>query len=65
MSIREDTCIQRSRPQRAAREARWFRSASALRATLKKPAGFEDWFYTGPTLHFGHAPPRKGRGAKK
>jgi hypothetical protein len=45
--------------------ARWFRSASAVRGAVKKPAGFEDWFYTGPTRHFGHAPPRKGRGAKK
>lgn len=39
----------------------WFRSASAVRGPFKKIAGFEAWFYTGPTRHFGHMPPHKKR----
>lgn len=39
----------------------WFTSKSATRGTLKKIPGFEQWFYTGPTLHFGHvSKPKKG-----
>jgi hypothetical protein len=37
---------------------------SALRAELKKPKGFEHWFYDGPSRTFGHYPPRK-KGMKK
>lgn len=43
----------------------WHVNKSAVRGEVKKPAGFEAWFYTGPTLAFGHYPPRKGPGAKK
>jgi hypothetical protein len=39
----------------------YFVSRSAIRAYLRKPKGFEAWFYTGPTRHFGHAPPKKRR----
>jgi hypothetical protein len=55
---------------------RWFVSASAL-ARGKKildvvpcegftvPEGAPAaWFYTGPCRHFGHFPPKKGRGRK-
>lgn len=38
---------------------RWFVSRSAIRYQMKKPLGFEAWFYTGPTLHFGHFPSKK------
>jgi len=44
------------------RARRWAASASALRGPLKKPAGFEKWFYDGPSLHFGHSPPKKKGG---
>ena len=37
----------------------WFVSRSAVRGAVKKPTGFEAWFYTGATRHFGHFPPRK------
>ena len=39
----------------------WFVSKSSARGYVKKPKGFEAWFYTGPTLKFGHFPPKKGR----
>lgn len=43
----------------------WFWSISALRwYNFKAPVGFEDWFYTGPTLYFGHAKSSK-RGKKR
>ena len=38
---------------------KWFYSKSRAPFTLKKVKGFEDWFYTGPTLHFGN--PKKGK----
>jgi len=40
---------------------KWFYSKSRARGSVKKPLGFEDWFYTGPTLHFGHYPPSGGK----
>jgi len=33
---------------------RWHMSQSALGGYFKKPKGFEEWFYTGATLNFGH-----------
>ncbi len=33
---------------------KWFYSKNRAPFELKKLKGFEDWFYTGPTLHFGH-----------
>lgn len=33
---------------------RWFFSKSRSQWALKKPKGFEEWFYTGGTFHFGH-----------
>lgn len=33
---------------------RWFYSRSRFPFELKKPKGFEEWFYTGPSLDFGH-----------
>ena len=33
---------------------KWFYSKSRAPFELKKPVGFEDWFYTGPSLFFGH-----------
>ena len=40
--------------------AKFFVSRSAIpNAYVKKPAGFEAWFYTGATRHFGHNPPVK------
>ncbi len=42
--------------------AKFFVSRSALQgANIKKPKGFEAWFYTGATLHFGHSPRRGGK----
>lgn len=40
---------------------RWHTNKSAVRGQVKKPVGavFAGYFYTGPTLHFGHYPPRK------
>ncbi len=35
-------------------KTRWHTNASAVKGYVKKPKGFEAWFYTGPTLHFGH-----------
>ena len=35
------------------------RNVSAVRGYFKKIVGFEEWFYTGPSLHFGHFPSRK------
>jgi hypothetical protein len=35
----------------------WFYSTSRVNGYFKKIAGFEDWFYTGPTKNFGHNPP--------
>ena len=34
--------------------ARWVYNASARRGYVKKIEGFEAWFYTGPSLNFGH-----------
>jgi len=40
----------------------WRYNASALKGYFKKPVGFEEWFYTGPSLDFGHFPnPKKGQ----
>ena len=34
--------------------AGWVVNRSAVRGSFKKIKGFEAWFYTGPTLNFGH-----------
>jgi hypothetical protein len=36
----------------------WFVSKSAVRYDFPAPVGFEAWFYTGPSFHFGHFPPK-------
>ena len=36
------------------KKAGWFTSHSVIRYEFPKPKGFEDWFYTGATRHFGH-----------
>jgi hypothetical protein len=42
--------------------AKFFVSRSAIQnAYVKKPKGFEAWFYTGATKHFGHSPRRGGK----
>jgi hypothetical protein len=40
------------------RATRWHTNVSAVQAFFKVPAGWaaSGYFYTGPTLHFGHAP---------
>ncbi len=38
---------------------RWIYSPNRVGGYFKKIAGFEDWFYTGPTQHFGHYPSKK------
>ncbi len=45
-------------------KGRWHYNKSRFPGTLKKPAGFEAWFYTGPSWHFGHSPPTKKKGKK-
>lgn len=35
-------------------KAGWVTHASARRGYFKKIKGFEAWFYTGPSLNFGH-----------
>lgn len=34
---------------------KWFYSKSRAPFALKKPVGFEEWFYTGGTRCFGHS----------
>ncbi len=41
---------------------RWFYSASRYGGSFKKIAGFEAWFYTGPTAHFGHEKGKHDKG---
>jgi hypothetical protein len=41
-----------------------FWSKSRVPGNFKKPTGFEDWFYTGPTKHFGHPNANKRKGKK-
>lgn len=43
---------------------RWVTSRSALDWGFKKLKGFEEWFYTGPSLHFGHPNANKKKGKK-
>jgi hypothetical protein len=43
---------------------KWFYSKSRAPFAFKKVKGFEGWFYTGPTLHFGH-PNDSKKGKKK
>lgn len=38
---------------------KWFYSKSRVPGYFKKIAGFEEWFYTGPTRVFGHYPSKK------
>jgi len=40
-------------------KGKWRYNASALKGYVKKPVGFEAWFYTGPSFAFGHFPSRK------
>lgn len=40
-------------------KTRWVYSKSRISGHLKKIEGFEAWFYTGPTEHFGHYPSKK------
>jgi len=40
---------------------RWRYNASAVSGYVRKPVGFEDWFYTGPSLVFGHSDCKKSR----
>ncbi len=35
----------------------WVYNKTRVSGYFKKIVGFEDWFYTGPTNHFGHYPP--------
>ena len=42
---------------------KWSYSHSRASGELKKTKGFEDWFYTGPTLDFGH--PNDSKKGKK
>ncbi len=42
---------------------KWFYSCSRAPGDLKKAKGFEEWFYTGPTLDFGH--PNDSKKGKK
>lgn len=37
----------------------WHYNKSAVKGDFKKIPGFEAWFWTGGSLHFGHYPPRK------
>lgn len=42
------------------KDGKWVYSRSALlKSHFNAIVGFEDWFYTGPTLAFGHFPPKK------
>ena len=43
---------------------KWFYSRSRAPFALKKPKGFENWFYTGPTLDFGHPNAHKKKAKK-
>jgi len=43
---------------------KWFHSQSRAPFGFKKVKGFEGWFYTGATLHFGH-PNDSKKGKKK
>lgn len=44
------------------KQDRWHVNKSAIVHSVKKPVGFEEWFYTGPTKWFGHKPnPKKGK----
>ena len=44
----------------------WFISQSARRASIggSAAAAHPAWFFTGPSVNFGHMPPKKGRGRK-
>jgi hypothetical protein len=42
----------------------WHYNASRVPGSVKKPVGFEEWFYTGPSWFFGHAKPTKKKGKK-
>ncbi len=42
---------------------KWFYSKSRVRLDFKKVKGYEEWFYTGPTLDFGH--PNDSKKGKK
>jgi len=38
---------------------RWVYNKSRVNEPFKKIAGFEAWFYTGGSQHFGHYPGKK------
>ena len=42
---------------------KWFYSKNRAPFALKKVKGYEEWFYTGPTLVFGH--PNDSKKGKK
>lgn len=44
-----------------AQKIRWHVNVSAVKSSVKKIPGFEAWFYTGPTRHFGHSDSKKKR----
>ena len=44
------------------RKSRAFRSRNAQSGYVPKPQGFEGYFYTGPSLHFGHEKSNKRKG---
>lgn len=33
---------------------RFYYNQSCVKHKIKKPQGYEEWFYTGPSYHFGH-----------
>jgi len=43
---------------------KWRYNQSRAPGELKKPKGFESYFYTGPTLDFGHPNANKKKGKK-
>ncbi len=48
------------------RALRWHTNVSAVQAFFKVPKGWaaSGYFHTGPTLHFGHSPAKKGKAKK-
>ena len=46
-----------------AQNGQWFTSKSAVRSSIGGVAAnqYPGYFYTGPSVHFGHMPPKKGK----
>jgi hypothetical protein len=40
---------------------RWVYNKGRVSGSFKKIIGFEAWFYTGPSKHFGHYPASGGK----